>query len=204
MAITTLTELKTAIDNWTGRADLTARSPEFIALAEAKMQRELRARDMETKISAISIDGEYVPLPADFLEVRYFELGTTPRTVLRFMPLETQTELYGITGTTTSYCIVGNNFRFGPTPNVAYSSTLVYFAKFPPLGTTQASNWVLANHPDIYLFGALTYAAAWAQDEGLLKVAIAGYDDALTKIKSQGDRGRWGGTGLATRAERVA
>jgi len=37
MAISTFTELKTAVDNWLARTDLAGRAPEFIALAEARM-----------------------------------------------------------------------------------------------------------------------------------------------------------------------
>ena len=39
MAISTFAELKTAIDNWLARADMTDRAAEFIALAEARMNR---------------------------------------------------------------------------------------------------------------------------------------------------------------------
>ena len=42
MAIGTYAELKTAVANWLDRDDLTDRIPEFIALAEAKMNRNLR------------------------------------------------------------------------------------------------------------------------------------------------------------------
>ena len=39
MAIGTYAELQTAVANWLDRDDLTDRIPEFIALAEAKMNR---------------------------------------------------------------------------------------------------------------------------------------------------------------------
>ena len=50
MAITTYSELQTAIDNWLARTDLAGRSPEFIALAEARMNRELETRSQEKRV----------------------------------------------------------------------------------------------------------------------------------------------------------
>ena len=44
MAISTFTELKTAVDNWLARTDLAGRAPEFIALAEARMNREIGSK----------------------------------------------------------------------------------------------------------------------------------------------------------------
>ena len=54
MAIGTFAQLKTAAANWLDRSDLTDRIPEFIALAEARFNRILRTRDMETVSTAIS------------------------------------------------------------------------------------------------------------------------------------------------------
>jgi len=53
MAISTFAELKTAAANWLDRSDLTDRIPEFIALAEARFNRILRIRAMETVSTAI-------------------------------------------------------------------------------------------------------------------------------------------------------
>ena len=41
MAISTFAELSTAAANWLDRSDLTDRIPEFIALAEARFNREI-------------------------------------------------------------------------------------------------------------------------------------------------------------------
>ncbi len=42
MAITTYSELKTALGNWLNRDDLTAVIPDFISLAETDINRKLR------------------------------------------------------------------------------------------------------------------------------------------------------------------
>ena len=57
MAIGTYAELQTAVANWLDRDDLTARIPEFIALAEAKMNSNLRISLMENVSTALIMSG---------------------------------------------------------------------------------------------------------------------------------------------------
>ena len=64
MALTTYSELKTAIANWLDRSDLDDRIPEFIQLAEARHRRDFKIRRMETRVTANTIaDTEYYSLP---------------------------------------------------------------------------------------------------------------------------------------------
>ena len=62
MAITTYVELQAAAANWLVRADLTTRIPEFIALAEARLNRTLRARLAEVEVSLSSTPGARIVL----------------------------------------------------------------------------------------------------------------------------------------------
>ena len=55
MAIGTYAELQTAVANWLDRDDLSLRIPEFIALAEARMNRILRLRLMESTYTASTV-----------------------------------------------------------------------------------------------------------------------------------------------------
>jgi len=67
MALSTYTELKASVADWLNRTDLTTIIPDFIALAEAQIERTLRTRQMIVRTTA-SIDTEYSAVPADFLE----------------------------------------------------------------------------------------------------------------------------------------
>src|SRR5436190_24024474 len=87
MAITTYAELQAAAANWLVRADLTARIPEFIALAEARLNRVLRARLAETEVALTATPGvRTLPLPAGFAEplALWIVLGGT-RQPVRFI-----------------------------------------------------------------------------------------------------------------------
>ena len=89
MAIGTFAQLKTATANWLDRSDLTDRIPEFITLAEARFNRVLRIRDMETVSTAISTTAgtrEY-NLPTGFVQMKEFHLSTDPITPLAYICL---------------------------------------------------------------------------------------------------------------------
>ena len=61
MAVTTYAELQTALDNWLARTDLQSRHPEFIALAEARMNRELETRGQAKRVTTTTTaDDAYV------------------------------------------------------------------------------------------------------------------------------------------------
>lgn len=203
MAITTYSELQTAVGNWLSRSDQTSRVTEYIALCEAKLQRELRTLDMETKISSVSIASEYATVPADFLQVRSFKLDATRRQPLRYMADDLMSENYDAAATDSPrfYNVQSNLFRFAPVPDATYSATLVYYAKIPALSNSNTTNWVLTNHPDVYLYGSLLEATAGPIqfDADTVTKWKSAYDMAVMSINGAASRNRWSGPGLQTR-----
>ena len=76
MAITTYSELKTAVANFLARSDLTTQIPDFITLAEARMSRELETRTQEKRAQAsTAASDEYISLPTDLRKVRPLKLS---------------------------------------------------------------------------------------------------------------------------------
>ena len=58
-----------------------------------------------------------------------------------------------------TYTILGDNFRFAPTPDASYTGVLNYYKEFDALSDSNTSNYILTNHPAIYLYGSLYHAA---------------------------------------------
>ena len=56
----TYAQLQTAVEAWTHRTDLATLLPTFVGHAEARLNRDLRVRQMEAEMAptAISVDGE--------------------------------------------------------------------------------------------------------------------------------------------------
>jgi hypothetical protein len=63
------TELQTNITDWLNRSDLSAITPTFIALAEARLNRQLRTTNQYQRAD-VSTPDQYLTMPGDFLEMK--------------------------------------------------------------------------------------------------------------------------------------
>jgi len=202
MALTTYAELKTSVGDWLNRADLTTAIPDFISLAEAQIERNLRTRQMIVRSTA-SLSTEYSATPDDFLEAKTFKLDTNPPTPLQFETIESMDNLsvvYTAAGKPAYFSVVGGQFRFIPVPDTTYTGELIYYAKLSKLSSTITSNWLLTSSPDIYLYGALMQAAPYLQDDARITVWAALYKNGLEELKLSDERGSVSGGVLITRA----
>lgn len=162
MAIGTYAELVTAVLDYVAEPSISRRIGDFIALAEAKINRRLREKEMVTKNASFSITGEYVAVPTSFGGVKHFFLNTSDRQVLEFKPdlLMTAGNPSG-TARPKNYNVQGANFRFSPVPDDTYSATLIYYLQVPALTAVATTNWLLTSHPDVYLAGAQAEALSF-------------------------------------------
>lgn len=192
--------MQAAVANWLARSDLTSRIPEFITLAEAKMNRLLRVLDQETKSTSFSINAEYVNVPTSFLQVRSFMVTSGGlRYSLKYLPPEQMDDKFQSGNAPPEYySVVGAQFRFAPVPDGTYTATLIYHITIPPMASN-ATNWLLTAHPDAYLYGSLLEAAAHIQDDPRIPLWKQGFDEAIAGITSSNNRNRWGGPGLQIR-----
>lgn len=190
MALNNYTALQASIADWLNRSDLTAVIPDFITIAEFQMRRRIKAalsegkplpRAMVVNNPAFSIPAntEYVNLPSDFLGTLSF--GIDPQTVngvqvgavqldyAEPMNVEYLKQRRGVTATNSipaMYSIVGAQFQFIPIPDYTYAGNLFYWGDFTNLVTAPGGvNWILTNHPDAYLYGALTASAPYLKED---------------------------------------
>jgi len=192
---TTYAELKTEISAFTHRSDLTAYLDTFIDFAEARLNRDLRVSQQETILTASAT--QYITLPADFLAVRVINKQSNPVQELRYItPAEMDRIADGST-TLNYYTILGDSIKLQ-----AASSTdveLTYYAKIPALDGTNTSNWVLATHPDVYLYACLFEAYNWTQNEAQASKYAALFANGINMIR-QADAQRKFGNSLSVRA----
>lgn len=186
MAITSFSELKTAVGNWVVPAPATARIPEFIALAEATLNRTLLCRQMDA-VATVTITDGIGAVPAGFRQVRSFALTASPYTRLTPMPADFIASLDpSVGGTPQCYDRVGSNFIFWP-PSSS-SATLRYRKALTPLSDAAPTNWLLEEHPDIYLFSTLLHADLYDVDQERLSNWTAGLDTAVSQLLDQEKR----------------
>ena len=162
MALTTYTTLKASIANWLNRSDLTTEiQDDFIKLTEADLNSKLRVRSMIAQVN-ITVNAETAALPTDFLQIRNFYIlsGQTKTPLVYTTPSSMDTTSgTSTTGKPTTFTILGDTLRFSPKPDATYTAVMNYFKKFPALSSTVATNFILENHPAIYLYGSLFHAA---------------------------------------------
>ena len=205
MALTTYTELKSSLADWLNRTDLTSVIADFISLAEAQMERQLRTRQMIVRATAsFAAAAEFGTVPDDFMEVKSIKLDTNPVTSLTFQTIEAMDQLSNTTylssGKPLYFTVVGNQFRLLPIPDGAYTADLVYYAKLTKLSSTVATNWLLTQAPDVYLYGALLQAAPYLQDDARISVWSSLYLAGLDQLQVADDRGSTSGGALLARA----
>lgn len=199
MALATYNDLKASLATFLGRSDLTTPIPDFITLCHKRLMRDLRGHlRLQVRSTSFSVSAEYVAVPSDFLELVAMYLQTTPRTWLfggpgydtySDRPFTVQT--VGSTGGT-------EYFRFNPPPDQTYTATIEYYGSLAePTGTN--TNWILTDHPGLYLYGSLVEGASYLHDVGKAQMYEAKYQDELERVKLEGRRARWGGPMMATR-----
>lgn len=187
MALDTYANLITSIGDWLERSDTATLAPDWIALAEAHMNRRLRVRSMVSRSQAVLTD-EFSGVPTDFLAPITMRLVGGDKRVLQFFTKEQMDEFkaaYPDGGTPQAFTIVGGEFEYGPVPSDAVTVALSYYAKIPALSATQATNWVLARHPDAYLHGALLMAGVYYADDALQATHGALFNAALDRIEAE-------------------
>ena len=206
MALSTFTELKEAVADWLDRSDLTARIPDFIALAEARINRELRIRPMEVRSTMYTtVDQQYFNLPGGYIQMRNIQLNTNPTTPLEYITPEMLDRLYGstTTGKPKAYTLIGDEIQLAPIPDSAYQVEMAFYEKFTPLGDgsagTVTSNWLTANAPDVLLYGALMEAEPFIKNDERIPVWLNGYSNAINKLQQQDQRDRHSGSAMRVR-----
>ncbi|MES2187955.1 MAG: hypothetical protein V4505_25615 [Pseudomonadota bacterium] len=196
--------LQSSVAAWLHRTDLTAVIPsDLIVLAEQRISRELRLRAQLTVAALTTVAGtQALALPTDYLEAETVTVTGSPVRNLDFMTPQELALKFPIgycTALPAVYSILGTNLLFGPTPDAAYPLAMAYYAKFPALSASNATNWLLANHAAIYLFGALAEAETYNNHDERSTTWEAKYQHELKTLQAADDRAAHSGSVLRVR-----
>lgn len=175
MALANYSDLKAGVAAWLmGRDDLTAVIPDFITLAESRINRVLRVREMEAT-TTLTPASNVCTLPSDFIEARHVYANASSTKCV----LEPVTPDYAVSNYQTNvagsvplfYTIVGSSLTAYPLSDSTI--TLTYYKKVPALSDSAATNWLLTKAPEVYLYGALSEAAPYLEDDARLQTWLA-------------------------------
>jgi len=162
MALSNYTELQASLANWLNRSDLTTEiANDFIVLTEKDFNSKLRVRKQISQ-TTITVNAETANLPTGFLQVRdFYILVGSEKYSLTYMTPPQMDQIRGtsMTGIPRVYTILGDTFRFSPKPDTTYTGYLNFYKEFDPLSSLNTTNYILTNHPSIYLYGSLYHAS---------------------------------------------
>ncbi len=209
--MTTWGQLKTDVDSWLARDDIGAGASANInaitRIAEANIARDIRvmAQERNTTLSAAA---RQTAAPSDFLEARFLGVDNNNQPRIEYMTPEViRKEQAWRSGTIISFYTIeaeiggaaftddGVFFTWAPAGNATTPTSveLGYWARWPAFANDPDTNWLLANHYDIYLWAMLHASAIFLQEDGLMANYGAKYDMAKSDLAKSENRKRFRG-----------
>ena len=185
MIVTSYDELKTEIANYIDRTDLTAEIPGFIRLAEIRMGRKLRLRDMEARLTLGTVANQrWYGLPDRYKAMRHFQLNTSPITDLEYLTpqLFFQKWAGSNSGKPVVYTIFGDEFALGPFPDGIYELEMFTHQRFAFLSDGNPTNWLITDGPDVLYYATLMEANLFIRDTEATAIWKKAYDVGIYDI----------------------
>lgn len=185
MSITSYSELKTAVANWLHDDALTTIIPDFITIAEKRIEREVRCRENEAALSVVIAAG-VAAIPSDYVELKYAYIDLTPLRVLERTTARKIYEQYpnrSSSGIPSMIASDNGNFIFGAYPASTYTVAGTYYKRLTGVATSWNALATLC--PDLYLFASLAEAADYTMDEAQLAKWNSKYQKVLSDINGQ-------------------
>ncbi|MFD2207214.1 phage adaptor protein [Kiloniella antarctica] len=205
MDLSTYPGLKAAVASYLARSDLENETPVFLALAEVRLNRELRIRAMEKTSNAATVVGEgAVAKPSDFLEARTLVLETSPQRVLELLTpqqLEENRSANSGGGVPAYYAIIGGEIQLAPVPQSVTTLKLTYYGRLTPMSDTVTTNEIITNNPDLYLYGAMLEAETFLMNDERITMWGSMLDRAIQAVKGADDREAWNAGQLSTKVD---
>lgn len=171
MAISNYGELKTKVSSWgrrSGNSTFVAEVPDIITLAEARLNRELgpvetnasRTGTIDSRSIDISALSVVEPIALWVLTTSSADEQLLEQQSPHVMPYATasgEPKFWAMDSTSSLKldrpCLAAYSFRFRFRQSFNLST-----------GTDSDTNWLLTNHPDIYLAAALMWGAGYRED----------------------------------------
>ncbi len=201
MALANYSDLKTAVFNEFVRnaanAAFTNAIPDLISRAESQINRRTRLRkqeDQNTWDVTSAATNKLLSLPAGFVEKLVLEVkGTgeddTDYCEVKYVNPEVFQRFYRDAGEAEYYTIRDEiELNRKPGSNLTYR---MHYIKDWDIAT-DTTNWLLTNHPDVYLYGAFVQADMWWRGDfmNMLPTHQNLFRDAMTELNKVANRSR--------------
>ena len=162
------------------------------------------------QIDTITIDSETETVPTGFIAVRsFYILLSGVKHPLEYITPANMFETRGgsRSGRPRAYTIESDDetetLRFAPSPDTSYTGYLSYYKAISALSVSNTSNWMLANHPAVYLYGSLYHASNFlgGMDPQQVQNWLAMYSTALERCEQNDKQDSYGGAPVVQRTD---
>lgn len=189
MAIGTYAQLQATIPNWLHRGDLAALVPDFIAMAESRLNRLLQIRSMEREVLMAMVPGtRFVALPAGMNKPIALWIGDAARAKLTNQLPENLT-IQANSGAPSCWAVDNENLAFDRPADQPYVLSFRYIKKFA-LSDDEPTNALLTAYPDVYLYATLLEAAPYMGDAQQLPMWQERLDRAIQEVRNNDNKTR--------------
>ena len=198
-AFTSYDNLKTNIADYLARNDLNDKIPMFVALAEKRLNRDLRLRQTLQQSTYTLDSGFQVPTPSDFLEMKDIHIDANPIINLDFKTVSQFYRLANVSGSGNpiNYTLVSNNFVLAPRPTGSSVINMTYYKIPKILSDTNSSNEYLDVCPDLLLYASLVESAPFLMNDERLTTWESLYTRGLTSITKSDEQSEFPAQPLA-------
>jgi hypothetical protein len=177
--------LKSAVAGWLHRTDLTNMIPDFVMLAEKRINGMLESRQQDLGATLTTTANEpTVDLPRDLNSIHALSLPVYGD--VAYMDAQTFGKVYANQGTDVPrhYTIIGGALKLGPVPDGVYSIQCVYRAGVPALADNAGTNWLIEQHAEIYLAATMCEALIYIGNAEKLAMWEGKYTAAVAALNS--------------------
>lgn len=195
MAFASYDDLQATIARYLKRTNLTDSIQDFIALAESRLNRSLRVRQMRATYTVVPAQN-LVSLPSDYQEAIRLAYGSNRLTFVSERAASDSMQNCA----TNLYTIAGENFWLLTNVDGKTKLEVAYYQQIPALSDNNSSNWLLEDAPDIYLYASLLEAEPFLKNDSRIPVWRDALTAAINDLQINDESGQYSGASLAVRA----
>lgn len=179
------TDMKSAVTNWMARADVAGEADDFIDFAEARLNRELdpieqdttltgAANGNEIDVSSLSLDK---PISLFLAQPGLNEVEMTPKApgTFPFVSVSGRPRYYSVD-------IKGGKIQFDRPLDGEYPFRFRFSQRFS-LSDDAPTNWLLTNHPDVYLAAVLVWGGMFIRDSDFYNQWTSVLEPGIASVK---------------------
>ena len=188
-------ELKAAVTQYAHRNDISTLLATFLPLAEARIYtgeaNTKKVRCAAMRQAATLTDGTR---PAGFLEAIKITPKDQPTRPLLYRPLDNMPRELGAFSWDGETLVLSSD--------QAFPVDMIYYARLNSPVADGDTNWLMENHPGVYLASLLVEVARWSMDDALGAREAANYASAVNSLVSADKSAQLSGSILTMRIGR--